>query len=155
MIYATVQAWQIHPNAIHTILSLIILCRLACEMMSIILSIFFSSLHITNNNLSLRPQKNIVELFDSPPNRVDFKSRWVVIESKINFPFHPLIGEKYQWTQISRNLILIPAESRFMTVVTRDLGSDPQTQTKVYSITDLLSDERLAWCDIGPGLELR
>lgn len=76
-----------------------------------------------------------------------------MIESKIGFPFCPLIGEKYKWTQISLNPILTPAVSRFMSAITRDLGSDPQTQTHVYSIADLLSDESEAWWSVGVGLE--
>lgn len=42
-----------------------------------------------------------------------------------------------------------------MSIVSRDLGSDPRRQTKVYSMIDLLSEKSLAWCGIRAGLERR
>lgn len=47
-----------------------------------------------------------------------------MIESKIGFPFHPLIGEKYKWTQMSRNHVLSPLESQFLSTITWTLGSE-------------------------------
>lgn len=76
LVYARVQPGQIHPNAVHTIMTLICLCRrLGCEFSSNILRMFFSSLIMTDNNQSLRSRKNKVQLFDSPPNRVEFRGR--------------------------------------------------------------------------------
>lgn len=76
LIYVQVQPGQIHPNTIRTIMALVVFCRtLDCELCTNTLRIFFSSLCMTDNNFSLRPRKNKVQLFDFSPNRVDFKSR--------------------------------------------------------------------------------
>lgn len=46
-----------------------------------------------------------------------------------------------------------PSELAFVEVVAQVLGSNPRTQIRVYSTSDLLSDESLEWCGIGFGLE--
>lgn len=110
---------------------------------------------MTNNNLSLRPLPNRVKLFDSPPNRIEFKGKWVMMESKVGFPFHPLIGKKDTWDCVPRKALLSKVEKRFIADMTRDLGSDPHRQTRVYSMSDLLSEGSLAWCSIRVRLDFR
>lgn len=97
---------------------------------------FFSSLRITDNNLSLSPRKSKVQLLDSPPNKVDFKGRWMIVESKIGFPFCSILGEKNKWTQIQHVSSLDFSEQAFVEAVTGDLRSRPRTQTHVYSTAD-------------------
>lgn len=110
---------------------------------------------MTNNNLSLRPLPNRVKLFDSPPNRIEFKGKWVMMESKVGFPFHPLIGKKDTWDCVPQKALLSKVEKRFIADMTRDLGSDPHRQTRVYSMSDLLSEGSLAWCSIRVRLDFR
>lgn len=113
-------------------MSLIILCRhLSCEMTMKIVRMFFSCLWMTNNNLSLQALPNRVRLFDSPPNKIEFKGKWVMVESKVGFSFRPLIGKKDTWDCVPRDVLLSPTESRFIAAVTWDIGSDPRKQTRV------------------------
>lgn len=48
----------------------------------------------------------------------------MIVEFKVGFPFCPLIGKKDTWDCVPRDTLLSRAESRFIAVVTRDLGSD-------------------------------
>lgn len=119
LIYARVQPNQIHLNAICTILALIVLCRrLGFEFSINILIMFFSSLRMTDNNLSLRPRMNKVQLLDSLPNKVDFRGRWMMVESRIDFPFRPSVGEKIKWTQIKRTSSIDSSERAFVEAIT-------------------------------------
>lgn len=130
-------------------MSLIVLCRRhGCEMTMKIVRMFFSCFWMTDNSLSLRPLPNRVRLFNSPPNRIEFKGKWVMVESKVGSSFRPLIGKKDTWECVPHDMLLPRAESRFVAAITRDLGSDPRKQTRVYRMTDLLSEESLAWCGI-------
>lgn len=156
LVFARVQPGQIHPNAIRNLFSLICLCRrLGFELSMNILRMFFSSLRMSDNTLSLHLRRNRVKLFDSPPNKIDFKGKWVMVESKVGFPFRPSVNEDYQWSQILYLSSLDPSEKAFLEAITRDLGDSRQTQTRVYSSTDLLSEESLKWCGIGAGLDSR
>lgn len=89
------------------------------------MKMFFSTLWMTDNNLSVCPHQHRVQLFDSSPNRIDFNSRWVMVESKICFPFH-LIGEKEKWGKVARDVLLTPTETCFLSIVAMDLGFDPR-----------------------------
>lgn len=106
---------------------------------------------VFDNNLSIRYLPNTVQLFDCTPIRIEFNCRWVMVESKISFPFHPLVGEKEKWNNATRNVLLMPAEVRFMFALSYYLGSDPRRQTRVYSMVDLLSEKSL----VGRGIERR
>lgn len=65
LIFARFQFGQIHPNAIRTLFCLICLfCRLDFELLMNILRIFFSSLCMSNNTLSLRSRWNKIQQFD-------------------------------------------------------------------------------------------
>lgn len=154
LIFSKVQPEQIRPNTVRTIMSLIVLCRrYRCEMMMKIVRMFFSCLWMLDNNHSLRRLPNRVRLFDSPPNRIEFKGKWVMVESKVGFPFRPLIGKKDTWECLLRDVLLFRAKKRFVAAITLDLGSDPRRQTRVYRMADLLSEESLPWFGIGAGLD--
>lgn len=82
---------------------------------------------MTDNKLFVRPRKNKVQLLDSPPsplppNKVDFKDKWMMGESRIGFPFRPSVGEKVMWTQIKRSSSLDASERDFVEAITQDLG---------------------------------
>lgn len=156
LVFARIQPGQVHPNVVRTIFCLICLCRrLRFELTSNILRIFISSLQMLDNTLSLRPRWNKVLLFDSPPNKIDFKGRWLILQSRIGFPFRPCVNENFQWPQIQNVPSLRPSEKSFLEVITRDLEDNSQSQSRVYFSTDLLSEPSLAWCGIGAGLSER
>lgn len=95
LIYVQVQPDKIHSYTICTIMALVVFCHtLDCELCINTLRIFFSSLCMTDNNFSLRSRKNKVQFFYLTPNIVDFKSRQVMVESKIRFPFLPCVTKR-------------------------------------------------------------
>lgn len=94
-------------------------------------------------------------LFDPLLNRVDWKNKWVAVESRMGFPFRPLIGHCTKWGGLPSNTYYIELEIKLLKVVARELGTDPAEHTRVYSTSDLLSRRSLAWCGLGPGLNER
>lgn len=60
---------------------------------------------------------------------MEFKGKWVMVESKVGFPFRPLIGKKDTWDCVPRDVLLSRAESRFITAVTWDLGLDHEDKS--------------------------
>lgn len=137
-------------------MAFIALCRRnGVEFTTKILCRFFTPLWMNDNVISLRPRRNQVILFDSLPYRVEYKGRWVAGESKIGFPFRPLIGQCRRWDSLPSNVRFSPSELKIIKVIAETLGEDPQSQTKVYSFEELLSGESLAWCGIGSSLEAR
>lgn len=106
-------------------MALITLCRRQdVEFTPIILQNFFMLLCMVDNLLSLHPRRNQVVLFNPLPNRVDWKNKWVAIESKLGFPFRPLIGHCSKWANLPSNTIFIEPEHRFMDIVARDLETE-------------------------------
>lgn len=77
----------------------------------------------------------------------------MAVESRVGFPFQPLVGHCLKWDPVARNSKLSTPKKRFLSVVSATLGNDPQSQTKVYSTADLLNRDSLSWCGIGSGLE--
>lgn len=74
LVLTRVQPKHVHPNAVCIIFCLIVLChRLSFELTPNILRMFFSSVQMLDNTLSLRPRRNKVLLFYSPPNKIDLK----------------------------------------------------------------------------------
>lgn len=145
LIYVRALPAQIHPNAVRNVMSLIVLCRgNGIEFTHQILSLFFTPLRMVDNFLSLRSRKNRVVLFNPLPNRVDWKGKWLAVESRIRFPFRPLVGYYLKWDSVCHNSKLKPSEKRFLEMVSSTLGDEPQNQTKVYSTLDLLSLDNLA-----------
>lgn len=153
LVFARVQPGKIHLNTVRTIFCLICLCcRFSFELTPNILRMLFFSLRMSNNTLSLHPRRNKVLLFDSPPNKTDFKGRWLIVESRIGFPFRPCFSEDYQRSQIQNISSLSYSERSFLETITRDLGHSRQHQSRVYSSADLLSESSLKWCGIGADL---
>lgn len=59
LVFARAQPAQVHPNAVRTVMALIVLCRrLGVEFTPVILQHFFMPIRMTNNLLSLRPWRN-------------------------------------------------------------------------------------------------
>lgn len=66
LVSARVQLWQLHPNAVQALFSLIYLGhRIGFELSMNILGMFYFALRMSDNTLSLRPFQNMVQLFDS------------------------------------------------------------------------------------------
>lgn len=137
-------------------MALIVLCRRhGVEFTPAILQYFFMPLLSANNLLSLRPRRNRVVLFDPPPNKLEWKTKWVGVESRIGFPIRPLIGHCTKWNALPSNVTLSVHERALLDKIAAELGTNPVTQSKFYHTADLLSRESLAWCGIGLGLEGR
>lgn len=137
-------------------MALIVLCRRnGVEFTHRILRLFFTPLQMVENLISLRTRKNRVVLFNPLPNRVDWKAKWVAVESRIGFPFRPLVGQCLKWDPVTSSAELSMLEIKFLSIVFAALGYDQRSQTKVYSTTDLLDKESLTWYRIEPGLEAR
>lgn len=86
--FASIQSSQLHLNATRMIMALIVLCRR-------IIWLYFILLRQTRPTLSLWPRKTKVQLFDAPTNKIEWLKRWVTIESKVSFSFHPMKGTKH------------------------------------------------------------
>lgn len=78
-----------------------------------------------------------------------------MVESKVEFPFRPSVGEDYQWTQIQHASSLNPFEQAFLEAITHDLGSSRRSQSRIYSTANLLSEDSLRWYGISVGLDDR
>lgn len=152
--FVRAQPAQLHPNAVRNVMAFIVLCcRHGVEFTPALLQTFFTPLQMVDNLLSLRPRRNQVALFNPLPNRVDWKNKWVTVESRVGFPFHPLVGQCSKWSALPSNALFSDLERRFLDVIAEKLGTDPLTQTQVYCMADLLNRASLAWCGIGSRLE--
>lgn len=102
---------------------------------------------MTDKTFSVRPCPTVVALFDAIPNKVpEWREKWLCIESSTEFPFPLLVWSLEAWKPVGKNPHYSEYYRRFLDFVKSELGDDPKTQTKVFSINDLLKGESRKWC---------
>lgn len=62
--------------------------------------------------------------------------------------FCPNINELYRGKTSIGEVLLNIIQQKFVEVVNKTFGINPKTQTRIFSIYDLLSPTSLCWCDI-------
>lgn len=105
----------------------------------------------------MRPQANVVTLFDSIPNKVlEWREKWLYVECTHGFSFPPLVRNLEAWRPVGKKPNYSEYDRKFLNFVKSELGYNPKNQTKVFSTTELLEPKSRHWCGIrGPQVEVR
>lgn len=116
--FARAQLAQIHLNEVRNVIALIVLCRShGVEFTPALLQIFFTPLRVVDNLLSLHPHRNHVALVSPLPSIVDWKGKWVAVESRVSFLFCPLVGQCTKWAALPPNTVLSHYECQFLDII--------------------------------------